>query len=104
MACGSPPLIHFLSCIRNLQDVGPVKFDGSHDSQQSKGRTSENAWCSVRQGCRQEEIPNRIHERIAEVLTIPAVNSEDLQILKYEVGQFYNTHHVSECVGLEPSF
>ena len=24
---------------------------------------------------------------------IPAENSEDLQVLKYEVGQFYNTHH-----------
>jgi len=24
---------------------------------------------------------------------IPSENSEDLQLLKYEVGQFYNTHH-----------
>jgi hypothetical protein len=26
-------------------------------------------------------------------MNIPPENSEDLQILKYEVGQFYNTHH-----------
>jgi prolyl 4-hydroxylase len=74
-------------------DVGAQNFDGSHEAKESTGRTSENAWCSERQGCRNETIPTRIHNRMSKVLGIPAENSEDLQILKYEVGQYYNTHH-----------
>jgi prolyl 4-hydroxylase len=30
---------------------------------------------------------------MSKVMGIPAENSEDLQLLKYEVGQYYNTHH-----------
>jgi prolyl 4-hydroxylase len=74
-------------------DVGVQKFDGSHEAKESKGRTSENAWCSMRHGCRNETIPTRIHNRMSKVMRIPAENSEDLQLLKYEVGQYYNTHH-----------
>mmetsp|Transcript_13489 Transcript_13489/g.19441 ORF Transcript_13489/g.19441 Transcript_13489/m.19441 type:complete len:132 (+) Transcript_13489:876-1271(+) len=32
-------------------------------------------------------------DRMSDVMGIPAVNSEDLQVLKYEKGQFYNSHH-----------
>lgn len=78
---------------KRSKDVGAKKFDGSHEAKESKGRTSENAWCSVKEGCREEDIPKRIHERAAKIMGIPPPNSEDLQILKYEVGQFYNTHH-----------
>ena len=76
---------------KRSEDVGTAKFDGSYDSVKSEGRTSENAWCT--KACREEDIPQRIHERIASILDIPAVNSEDFQILKYEKGQFYRTHH-----------
>jgi len=69
-----------------------MKVDGTVDSVKSAGRTSENAWCSERDGCRLEELPIRIHERIARVLDIPSKNSEDFQILRYEIGQFYNVH------------
>ncbi|KAL7578445.1 hypothetical protein ACA910_012835 [Epithemia clementina (nom. ined.)] len=78
---------------KRSEDVGHKRFDGSFDSVQSAARTSENAWCSDREGCRSEEIPQRIHNRMAKVMEIPPENSEDLQILKYEVGQFYKTHH-----------
>lgn len=40
---------------KRSEDVGKVQFDGSHDSVQSEKRTSENAWCSSRHGCREEE-------------------------------------------------
>lgn len=66
-------------------------MDGTVDSMKSQGRTSENAWCSSRNGCRQDPTAVALHERIAKVLGIPAENSEDFQILRYEVGQFYNT-------------
>jgi hypothetical protein len=70
------------------KDVGAEKFDGSHEGVQSERRTSENAWCSRMEGCRNETIPTILHQRIADVLGVPPENSEDFQVLKYEVGQF----------------
>ena len=70
------------------KDVGGQKFDGSHEGVLSERRTSENAWCSRFAGCRNETIPTRIHQRMADVLGVPPENSEDMQVLKYEVGQF----------------
>mmetsp|Transcript_6467 Transcript_6467/g.18204 ORF Transcript_6467/g.18204 Transcript_6467/m.18204 type:complete len:329 (-) Transcript_6467:1154-2140(-) len=78
---------------KRSEDVGKRKFDGTFDSVKSSGRTSENAWCSEREGCRNETVAQRVHERMARVMDIPPENSEDLQLLKYEVGQFYNAHH-----------
>ena len=72
---------------KRSEDVGTQKFDGTVDSKKSTGRTSENAWCSSRNGCREATIPKRILNRISSVIGIPPENSEDLQILKYEVGQ-----------------
>lgn len=78
---------------KRSEDVGGVKFDGSIDPVKSEKRTSENAWCSDFQGCRSEEVPKRIHERMSAVMGIPAENSEDLQMLKYESGQFCAFRH-----------
>lgn len=69
------------------EDVGKQRFDGSVDSVKSKGRTSENAWCGTRSGCRDKEVPKRLHDRIFALTGIPPENSEDFQILRYEVGQ-----------------
>lgn len=74
---------------KRSEDVGSVNADGSYDSVQSKGRTSENAWCSYRNECRNDTIVQRIHDRIAKVTGVPPHNSEDLQLLKYQNGQFY---------------
>ena len=71
------------------KDVGKRLADGTYDAVESLTRTSENAWCSENNECRNDEVVQRIHERIAKVTGVPAVNSEDLQILKYDVGQFY---------------
>ena len=78
---------------KRSEDAGAVRFDGTHDGVKSERRTSENAWCSEHDGCRQQEVPTLLHERIAKVLQIPANNSEDFQLLRYEKGQFYRTHH-----------
>jgi prolyl 4-hydroxylase len=76
---------------KRSEDVGKVNIDGTVGAKNSTGRTSENAWCSSRNNCREEPLPDRLHKRIAKVLGIAPENSEDFQILKYEVGQFYNT-------------
>jgi prolyl 4-hydroxylase len=78
---------------KRSEDVGEKKFDGTFGSVKSEGRTSKNAWCSEHHGCRLEELPQRIHKRMSDVMHIPPDNSEDLQILKYEKGEFYKTHH-----------
>ncbi|KAL7460273.1 hypothetical protein ACHAXS_000736 [Conticribra weissflogii] len=75
------------------KDVGQVQVDGSYDSVESSTRTSENAWCSDRNKCRNDPTAQLIHDRISFVTGLPANNSEDLQLLKYEVGQFYRKHH-----------
>jgi prolyl 4-hydroxylase len=75
------------------EDVGEEKVDGTVDSKKSSGRTSENAWCSSRSGCRDDDVAQRLHNRMSQVMRIPPENSEDLQLLRYEVGQFYVTHH-----------
>ena len=75
------------------KDVGGQNFDGSFKGVESTGRTSENAWCSQHAGCRDHAMVQSIHNRMAKVMGIPAPNSEDLQVLKYEVGQFYQVHH-----------
>lgn len=78
---------------KRSEDVGAVKFDGSHDSVKSSRRTSENSWCSDFHGCRKLDLPDAIHKRMSKVMDIPPENSEDLQMLKYEKGNFYRTHH-----------
>lgn len=72
------------------KDVGGEKFDGTFDAVESRGRTSENAWCSERSGCRDDPIVQNVMNRMGKILGIPPNNSEDLQMLRYDVGQFYN--------------
>ena len=72
---------------KRSEDVGPLKFDGTHTSIQNTGRTSENAWCSEK--CRAREVPTRVLKRMETIMGIPANNSEDLQMLRYQKGQFY---------------
>lgn len=74
-------------------DVGDQNFDGSFDAMKSTGRTSLNAWCSAKDGCRDEPTAKLVQERIASLLDIPSRNFEDFQLLRYEPGQFYRAHH-----------
>jgi len=78
---------------KRSEDVGAVLADGSYDSIKSVGRTSENAWCSYAKGCRNDTLVAGVHARMAMVTGIPGNHSEDLQMLKYEPGQFYRQHH-----------
>ncbi|KAL7567681.1 hypothetical protein ACA910_012020 [Epithemia clementina (nom. ined.)] len=73
------------------EDVGERKFDGTFSSKQSTGRTSSNAWCTM--ACWEHNVTKAVHDRMERLLQIPTGNYEYLQLLKYEVGQFYETHH-----------
>jgi prolyl 4-hydroxylase len=73
------------------KDVGPQKFDGSFEGYANDRRTSTNAWC--KDECFNDTLTQQVLKRIENATGVPDVNSEYLQLLKYEVGQFYKTHH-----------
>ena len=73
-------------------DVGAENPDGSHEDEVNEGRTSENAWCDESL-CESNSIIMPVIERIAEVTKTHIDNHEDLQLLRYEPGQFYQQHH-----------
>ncbi|MGK3749828.1 MAG: prolyl 4-hydroxylase [Bacillariaceae sp.] len=66
-------------------DVGPMKPDGSTEEIVSTGRTSTNAWCS--NDCIKDEFVKAVTGRISNMTQFPELNSEDLQLLRYEPGQ-----------------
>jgi prolyl 4-hydroxylase len=72
-------------------DVGKLKFDGTFENNVNSGRTSLNAWCQ--NACYDDPIAKRVIYKIENITFIPESNSEFLQLLKYEVGQFYKQHH-----------
>jgi prolyl 4-hydroxylase len=72
-------------------DVGAEKFDGTFEEKKSTTRTSENAWCADE--CMNDTLTQDVLKRIEVLTGIPDTNSEHLQLLKYEVGQFYAVHH-----------
>jgi prolyl 4-hydroxylase len=43
--------------------------------------------------CYDDALTKNVLTKIENLTGIPDANSEYLQLLKYEVGQFYNTHH-----------
>ena len=70
-----------------LGDEGMMSAEGLVDS----GRTSRNTFCSY--DCYDSEINMAVMNRIEALTGIPKENSEDLQLLKYEVDEHYEEHH-----------
>lgn len=69
-------------------DVGKEKPDGSHDSIVSDSRTSHNTWCQEK-SCFEDPVVVPVVERVANVTKTTVNNSEYLQMLQYEPGQYY---------------
>lgn len=72
-------------------DVGKRQADGTYDSHVSLSRTSENTWCS--EDCKSDPLVAAVMERVANITSTPLANSEDIQLLRYEPGQYYREHH-----------
>lgn len=72
-------------------DVGRKKLDGTYEPLINNGRTSYNAWCI--EECSTDPVVINVSQRIANVTGIPVINSEYLQILRYDTGEYYNEHH-----------
>lgn len=73
------------------QDVGKKNADGTYGSVVSTGRTSSNAWCD--DACCEDPVARKVMDRLSELTMISEKNSEFLQLLRYEPGQFYEDHH-----------
>lgn len=78
-------------------DVGKVAADGTFGQKVSEGRTSSNAWCQ--NDCYKDDAARAVMHRIADFTEINDTNSEYLQLLRYEKGQFYKSHH--DYIGIE---
>jgi prolyl 4-hydroxylase len=72
-------------------NTGPLKFDGTFDSFVDEVRTSSNSWCENE--CYNDTVAKAVHDRIVNLTGVPEPNMEFLQLLHYEVGQYYRTHH-----------
>lgn len=72
-------------------DVGARKYDGTYDSYENQSRTSKNSWCKT--VCYNDPLVKNILNKIEKLTGVPDQNSEYLQLLQYEVGEFYRTHH-----------
>jgi prolyl 4-hydroxylase len=72
-------------------DVGEELEDGTHDKYVNTGRTSTNAWCVNE--CYNDPLAQSVMQRIENITGIPETNSENLQLLRYDESQFYQTHN-----------
>jgi prolyl 4-hydroxylase len=77
---------------RSKTGTGAQDADGQHGRQVSRFRTSTNAWCDT-EACNDHPFVQTLYERIYNLTKLPSDNSESLQLLRYEVGQFYKVHH-----------
>jgi prolyl 4-hydroxylase len=77
---------------RSYTDSGKLDRAGKNSAIASKRRTSTNAWCNAKM-CDTDPLIMRAHNRIEGLTRIPHNNSEDLQLLRYEEGQFYKIHN-----------
>jgi prolyl 4-hydroxylase len=71
--------------------AGKMKEDGTEMKNTNSGRTSTNTWC--RNDCYDDPTARAVMNRIANITGTPEMNSEYLQLLRYEEGQFYQIHN-----------
>jgi prolyl 4-hydroxylase len=72
-------------------DTGELDETGEAEKLVTEDRTSTNTFCQDE--CRNDTIVVQVMERMSYLTGIPARFSEDIQLLRYEPGQFYNIHH-----------
>lgn len=68
-----------------------VGADGTYGNIVEDVRTSSNTWCL--EECYWHSTTQTVLRRIEQITGIPDTNSEYLQLLHYDVGQFYKIHH-----------
>lgn len=82
-------------------DQGAANAYGEQEKVVSTTRTSSNAWCMHK--CERLPGVRSASKKIEAVTGIPQVNYESFQLLKYDGGQFYRSHHDSSSVDDSPA-
>jgi len=73
-------------------DFQQSRFLGDEKANGTLPRTSTTSWCNV-PSCMGDTGFQQIRQRISDLVRVPWQNSEHLQLLRYEVGQYYKEHH-----------
>lgn len=71
--------------------MAKIHPDGTPVHTISDSRTSTQTWC--REECTADPKTRQVIERLSKMTGIDELNSEYLQLLEYEPGQYYNSHH-----------
>jgi len=72
-------------------NVGKLNFDGTSEAVIDDSRTSKNVFCT--KFCAEDPLVKQVTDRIQNVTGIPEKYQEHLQLLKYQVGEYYKEHH-----------
>eukprot|EP00040_Diaphanoeca_grandis_P013521 m.68329 g.68329 ORF g.68329 m.68329 type:complete len:423 (+) comp23945_c2_seq1:50-1318(+) len=80
-----------LNFVRSTDTGAMDEETGSFKKIVSSHRTSQNAWCTG--PCETHPASVTISDRIAAKVRIPKTHWEFFQVLRYEPGQYYGTHH-----------
>jgi len=76
-----------------LLEKGGHHFERSLAGDQvTRVRTSKTSWCNVA-SCESDPTIRRVKKRVSNLTGVPLTNSEHIQVLQYEVGDFYREHH-----------
>jgi prolyl 4-hydroxylase len=71
--------------------IGEMNEDGTYSDAELTGRTSTNTWCD--ENSTDNPLIKGVIDRIEHLVQVPYSHAEFLQLLKYEPGQFYESHH-----------
>ena len=74
------------------EDAGALRRDGTTTPITSRHRTSFTAWCDSK-SCLGNKHVQAVLERSADLMQVPIDNSEYVQVLEYDVGQYYEPHN-----------
>jgi len=84
-------LLNSVAKFERSTDTGSMNEFGESGRILSQSRTSTNAWCQ--RECEENEDVKTLMGKIEEVTYVPRQNYESFQVLSYEQGQYYRTHH-----------
>jgi len=82
---------------RSATQSGEKNLDGTYKRRTVSSRTSSNTWC--RSGCMANATTQQVLQKIVNLTGIPDVNNENLQLLRYEKGEYYNGHY--DCSNID---
>ena len=87
----SPEECQRLIAIGEAQGYAVSKTFQEKEVTATQRRTSEGTWC--RNECSKDPVARSVMDTIANLTGIPETNQERMQLLRYQVGQYYKTHH-----------